>query len=46
MLLRDASVVAAGPIAEVLTADHLSQTFGLDLDVTVNAGRYTATARR
>jgi iron complex transport system ATP-binding protein len=46
MLLRDANVVAAGPIADVLTAAHLSQTFGLDLDVTVTGGRYTATARR
>ncbi|WP_426995774.1 ABC transporter ATP-binding protein [Pseudarthrobacter sp. N5] len=46
MLMRDAGVVAAGPIAEVLTAAHLSETFGLPLDVTVNAGRYTATARR
>src|SRR3712207_2469826 len=42
MLLRDGGVVAAGPITEVLTADNLSKTFGLDLDVTVNAGRYTA----
>ena len=30
----------------VLTAENLSETFGLPLDVTVNAGRYTATARR
>ncbi len=46
MLMRDAGVVAAGPIAEVLTSEHLSETFGLPLDVTVNAGRYAATARR
>jgi iron complex transport system ATP-binding protein len=46
MLMRDAGVVAAGPIGEVLTAEHLSETFGLSLEVTVNAGRYTATARR
>jgi iron complex transport system ATP-binding protein len=45
MLLRDANVVAAGPITEVLTAEHLSHTFGLDLDVTVNGDRYSATAR-
>ena len=41
MLMRDGGVVAAGPITEVLTAEHLSETFGLPLDVTVNAGRYT-----
>ncbi|MBT2595106.1 ABC transporter ATP-binding protein [Arthrobacter sp. ISL-72] len=46
MLMRDAQVVAAGPITEVLTSGNLSETFGLPLDVTVNAGRYTATARR
>jgi iron complex transport system ATP-binding protein len=46
MLMRDAGVVAAGPIADVLTSEHLSETFGLPLDVTVNAGRYAATARR
>jgi iron complex transport system ATP-binding protein len=46
MLMRDAAVVASGPIEQVLTAEHLSRTFGLPLDVSVNAGRYTATARR
>jgi iron complex transport system ATP-binding protein len=46
MLMRDGGVVAAGPVDEVLTSDNLSETFGLPLDVTVNAGRYTATARR
>ena len=34
------------PAAEVLTAENLSETFGLPLDVSVNAGRYTATASR
>jgi iron complex transport system ATP-binding protein len=46
MLMRDGGVVASGPVAEVLTSANLSETFGLPLDVTVNAGRYTATARR
>lgn len=46
LLLRDANVVASGPLAEVLTTENLSATFGLPLDVSVNAGRYTATARR
>ncbi|KQQ98739.1 iron ABC transporter ATP-binding protein [Arthrobacter sp. Leaf141] len=45
MLLRDAGVVASGPIEEVLTGANLSRTFGLDLDVSVNAGRYAAVAR-
>jgi iron complex transport system ATP-binding protein len=46
MLLRDGAVVAQGPIEDVLTAGNLSETFGLPLDVSVTAGRYTATARR
>ncbi len=46
MLMRDGGVVASGPLPEVLTAENLSETFGLPLDVTVNAGRYTATASR
>lgn len=45
LLLRDGGVVAKGPLAEVLTEEHLSKTFGLPLTVTSNAGRYTATAR-
>ena len=46
MLMREGEVVAAGPVDEVLTSGNLSETFGLPLDVSVNAGRYTATARR
>ena len=46
MLMRDGGVVASGPLQEVLTAENLSETFGLPLDVSVNAGRYTATASR
>ncbi|MEO5994281.1 MAG: ABC transporter ATP-binding protein [Arthrobacter sp.] len=46
MLLRDGAVVAKGPIEAVLTAANLSKTFGLQLDLSVVAGRYTATARR
>lgn len=45
LLLRDGAVVAQGPVAEVLTEANLSETFGLPLTVTENAGRYTATAR-
>jgi iron complex transport system ATP-binding protein len=46
MLMRDGGVVAAGPVSEVLTSGNLSETFGLPLEVSVNSGRYTATARR
>ena len=46
MLMRDGGVVASGPVDEVLTSGNLSETFGLPLEVSVNSGRYTATARR
>lgn len=45
LLLREGAVVAQGPIADVLTEDKLSATFGLPLAVSSNGGRYTATAR-
>ena len=45
LLLADGSVRASGEIREVITAENLSETFGLDLEVTENDGRYTARAR-
>lgn len=45
LLLREGSVVAQGPIDQVLTEEHLSTTFGLPLTVTHNNGRFSATAR-
>jgi iron complex transport system ATP-binding protein len=44
LLLSGGRVVAAGPIGEVLTADALSATFGLPLEVTADGGRWTARA--
>lgn len=44
LLLADGAVRAAGPIADVITADALTATFGLDLTVTNDDGRFTARA--
>jgi iron complex transport system ATP-binding protein len=45
MLLADGRVQASGPIAEVITGDHLSETFGLELVVSTSEnGRYAARA--
>ncbi|NEM90139.1 ABC transporter ATP-binding protein [Galbitalea soli] len=44
LLLAGGTVQAAGPIAEVLTADHLGRTFGLALEVRHEDGRFTARA--
>lgn len=44
LLLRDARVVAAGPLAEELTDAAMSETFGLPVHVRRQHGRWTATA--
>ena len=44
LLLRDGHVVAAGPIAETLTAEALTETFGQPIVLTVDASRYAARA--
>ncbi|MFM2718952.1 ABC transporter ATP-binding protein [Microbacterium mcarthurae (nom. nud.)] len=44
LLLRDGEVVAAGPLSEALTAENLSATFGVDITLTQDAGRYAARA--
>ncbi|MDN5668903.1 MAG: ABC transporter ATP-binding protein [Renibacterium salmoninarum] len=45
LLLRDGAVVAQGEIAEVLTEEHLSTTFGIALEITQHNGRFSAMAR-
>ena len=45
LLLADGAIRAQGVIADVITEQNLSDTFGLDLVVTENAGRFTARAR-
>jgi iron complex transport system ATP-binding protein len=42
MLLRGGHMVSVGPIADVLTSEHVSDTFGRSLHVTNNHGRYQA----
>ena len=44
MLLRDGRVVAQGLLEEVLSSEHLSETFGLPLTVEREGGRYFARA--
>ncbi|MDD7930136.1 ABC transporter ATP-binding protein [Microbacterium thalli] len=44
LLLREGRAVAAGPLAETLTAENLSTTFGLPITVTSDGGRYAARA--
>ncbi|MFI5927339.1 ABC transporter ATP-binding protein [Micromonospora sp. NPDC051543] len=44
LLLREGAVVAQGLLAEMLTGDNLSKTFGLPLVVERSGDRYTARA--
>jgi iron complex transport system ATP-binding protein len=44
LLLRDGAAVAAGPLAETLTAQNLTATFGAPITLTEDAGRYAARA--
>ena len=44
LLLANGAVAAAGPIDEVITAEHLSAAFGLPLTVSREGARYAARA--
>lgn len=44
LLIREGKVVAAGPIAESLTAETLTEAFGMPITLTTEAGRYAARA--
>ena len=46
LLLRQGTVVAQGPIAATLTGAAVSDCFGIDVEVTANAGRWAAMVRR
>jgi iron complex transport system ATP-binding protein len=44
MLIADGRAVAAGPLQETLTADNLTETFGVPIFLTEFGGRYAARA--
>ena len=44
MLLREGRIVAAGPIAETLTAEALTEAFGMPIVLSSEDGRYAARA--
>lgn len=46
LLLKDGQVAAAGELEEVMTSKSLSSVFGVDVDLSLDAGRYTARARQ
>jgi len=44
LLLNEGRVVAAGPLAETLTAENLTEAFGARITLTADGGRYAARA--
>jgi iron complex transport system ATP-binding protein len=44
LLLSGGRVISAGPLAEALTSDTLTEAFGLPIELTETDGRYTARA--
>jgi len=44
LLLDHGRIVAAGPLAEALTGDTLTETFGMPIELTESNGRYAARA--
>ena len=46
LLLREGRVVAAGPIREVVTEEHLTETFDMPLVLSHEGGRWSARRRR
>ncbi|MGB3373635.1 MAG: ABC transporter ATP-binding protein [Microbacterium sp.] len=44
LLLREGRVVASGPIADTLTAEALSESFGMPIVLSADGGRYAARA--
>ena len=44
LLMADGGAVAAGPLRETLTADNLTATFGVEILLTEDGGRYAARA--
>jgi iron complex transport system ATP-binding protein len=45
MLLRQGRVVASGPIRQVVTEEHLTETFDMPLVLSFEGGRWTARRR-
>ncbi|MBO1768734.1 ABC transporter ATP-binding protein [Agrococcus sp. TF02-05] len=46
MLLREGGIVAAGPLDDVLTDAHLTETFDIPLAIAREGGRWSARAKR
>jgi iron complex transport system ATP-binding protein len=46
LLLKSATIAVSGPVAEVITTEHISAVFGIPISVTQEAGRFFARSQR
>ncbi|MDN4615380.1 ABC transporter ATP-binding protein [Leifsonia sp. F6_8S_P_1B] len=46
LLLKEGRITAQGPLQEVITSESLSETFGVEVELTEIDGRYSARARQ
>ena len=44
LLLKDGKVAVSGPVAQVITSQHVSAVFGIQMEVTSSNGRFYARA--
>ena len=42
LILKDGLIAVSGPISDVITTEHLSAVFGINIEVTASNGRYFA----
>jgi iron complex transport system ATP-binding protein len=45
LLLKEGKVAVSGPINQVITSQHVSAVFGIEMEVTANNGRFYARAK-
>jgi iron complex transport system ATP-binding protein len=45
LLLKDGKVAVSGPVNQVITSQHVSAVFGIEMNVTSNNGRFYASAK-
>lgn len=45
LLLKDGKIAVSGPVSDVITSQHVSAVFGIDMDVSASNGRFYARAK-
>jgi iron complex transport system ATP-binding protein len=45
LIIKDGVIAISGPIAEVITSEHMSAVFGISIDVTSDGARFFARSR-